>query len=335
MTTHICADLSDRDLLDATTRAAGAERGATVELLRLLAEVDARRLHLGEGCSSLFTYCTQILHLSEHAAYHRIEAARAGREFPYLLEMLTDGALTLTTITLLGPHLTRDNYRTLIDAARHQTKREVEHLVAALAPKPATPATIRKLPVPKAVPVAVIPQPPQLLLSPTETKGDATPAVPVVEVRYQLRVTLTADTQATLRRAQDLMRHSNPTGDPAVIVERALTLLVEHLEKTKIARTSRPRATREASPTTRRRSRHVPAAVKRAVWARDKGRCAFEGAHGQCTETGLLEFHHLVPFADGGPTTAANLALRCRAHNAFEAERLLLAVRELSASPLR
>jgi hypothetical protein len=56
------------------------------------------------------------------------------------------------------------------------------------------------------------------------------------------------------------------------------------------------------------------------VWTRDEGRCAFVGAHGRCTERGLLELHHLVPFADGGATDTANLQLRCRAHNAFEAE---------------
>jgi hypothetical protein len=73
---------TDRDLLAAVARAAADERHATVELLRLLAELDARRLYLGEGCSSLFSYCTQVLHLSEHAAYHRIEAARAARLDP-------------------------------------------------------------------------------------------------------------------------------------------------------------------------------------------------------------------------------------------------------------
>ena len=49
-------------------------------------ELDARRLYLGEGYSSLFTYCTQALHLAEGAAYNRIETARAARRFPMVLE---------------------------------------------------------------------------------------------------------------------------------------------------------------------------------------------------------------------------------------------------------
>jgi hypothetical protein len=70
-------DLSDKQLLDAVRTLATRERQATAQLIACLAELDVRRLYLGEGCSSLFTYCTQVLQLSEHAAYGRIEAARA------------------------------------------------------------------------------------------------------------------------------------------------------------------------------------------------------------------------------------------------------------------
>jgi 5-methylcytosine-specific restriction endonuclease McrA len=101
------------------------------------------------------------------------------------------------------------------------------------------------------------------------------------------------------------------------IFDRALTLLIEETERAKFAATARPRTSR----TTGGRSRHVPAAVKRAVWKRDEGQCAFVGAEGRCTERGLLEFHHVVPYADGGPTAAENLQLRCRAHNGYESER--------------
>jgi hypothetical protein len=61
--------------------------------------------------------------------------------------------------------------------------------------------------------------------------------------------------------------------------------------------------------------------VKREVWARDGGQCTFVGAAGRCTERGFVEYHHLIPFADGGETDVSNLQLRCRAHNAFEERR--------------
>jgi predicted DNA-binding ribbon-helix-helix protein len=104
--------LADDVLLAETIRLAARERLATGQLIAALAEVDARKLYLGEGCSSLFVYCTRVLQLSEHAAYSRIEAARIARRFPIVLDFLVEGTITLTTITLLAPHLTEENCRT-------------------------------------------------------------------------------------------------------------------------------------------------------------------------------------------------------------------------------
>lgn len=74
------ASLSDPDLLLEVRRLVTREREATARLVAALAELDARRLYLAEGFASLFTYCMQALHLSEHAAYGRIEAARIVRK---------------------------------------------------------------------------------------------------------------------------------------------------------------------------------------------------------------------------------------------------------------
>jgi hypothetical protein len=56
------------------------------------------------------------------------------------------------------------------------------------------------------------------------------------------------------------------------------------------------------------------------VWERDGGRCAFVGKRGRCTATAPLEFHHIDPRAAGGPPTVANLQLRCRTHNQYQAQ---------------
>ncbi len=68
----VVAQLSTQELVARVTQLAQREREATAALIAHLAELDARRLYLAEGYSSLFTYCTQVLHLSEHAAYGRI-----------------------------------------------------------------------------------------------------------------------------------------------------------------------------------------------------------------------------------------------------------------------
>jgi hypothetical protein len=133
-----------------------------------------------------------------------------------------------------------------------------------------------------------------------------------------LQMTLGADTVEKLRRAQDLLRHAIPDGDPAAILDRALTLLLAQVTRTKLAATKRPRIT---LPESHRRSRYVPASVRRAVWARDEGRCTFTGPEGRCGETAFIELHHLEPYALGGATTVEGIALRCRAHNVYEADR--------------
>ena len=113
--------------------------------------MDARRLYLGEGYSSLVVYCTRVLHLSEHATYGRIEAARAARRFAASLDLLADGSITLTTVTLLASRLTAENHRAVLERARHKSKRDILLLVAALHPRPAVPSVIRKLPASKPV----------------------------------------------------------------------------------------------------------------------------------------------------------------------------------------
>ena len=330
MLIHTPVQLSDRDLLDATNRAAADERRATVELVALLAELDARRLYLGEGCSSLFTYCTQVLHLSEHAAYHRIEAARAVRQFPVILEELEKGAVTLTTVALLRPHLTRENHARLLEDARHKTKREVEYQIACLAPKPDEKPVLRKVVIADSAEArqatAIQPAPDCSTAAPAPVPGSVDRSsrhtmAPLSADRYVLKVTVSSETHAKLRRAQDLLRHTIPNGDPSAIVDRALSLLVDELERKRTAKVRRARpVVRRAVPRPSHSSRHIPAEVRRAVWARDEGRCAFLGAQGRCTESGHLELHHLVPFARGGATVLSNLALRCRAHNRFEGE---------------
>ena len=326
MTTSFAAvsHLSDKNLLAEVQVAAAREREATARMIALLSQLDARRLYLGEGCSSLFAYCTQVLHLSEHAAYARIEAARTARKFPVVLDLLTGGSVTLTAVTLLSPHLTPVNHLELLNDARHKSKREVEHLVAHLRPQAAVPATVRKLPAQHAREHHVTP-PVVERNAKSNTVPDlspppaARPAVvaPIAPERYKVQFTMSRETHDKLRRAQDLLRHAISDGDPAAIFDRALALLISDLERAKLAATDRPRTSR---PTTAG-SRHIPAAVRRDVWKRDGGQCAFVGTHGRCSERGFLEFHHLEPYAIGGAAVVENVALRCRAHNVYEAER--------------
>jgi hypothetical protein len=59
-----------------------------------------------------------------------------------------------------------------------------------------------------------------------------------------------------------------------------------------------------------RKQRTVPAALKRALWARDEG-CSFPG----CTHTRFVDAHHIRHWADGGETSLENTMLLCGGHH--------------------
>jgi hypothetical protein len=319
------ASLSDHEVLTRLHGAVAYERHATAHVIELLMEVDARKLWAQQSCSSLFTYCVQVLHFSEHAAYLRIEAARAACRFPVILDRLAAGSLHLTAVSLIASHLTVENHLAVLDAAHHRSKREIEQMVAALRPQADVRALVRKLPMPTA---RALPEPPvkveerqtemPIASAPVASIPLSRPAEvrPLAPERFKVQFTVNRETYDKLRQAQDLLRHVIPNADIAAIFDRALSVLIKVSAKTKCGTTDQPRRARRTADA----SRHVPATVKREVWTRDAGQCAFRGARDRCTETGWLELHHVVPYARGGPTTSDNLELRCRAHNVYEAE---------------
>jgi len=316
--------LSDDELVARTMGLVARERDATALLVAHLAELDTRDVHLRAGYSSLFTYCREALGLSEHEAYNRIEAARAARRYPVILEMLGSSSLNLTSVRLLAPHLTAGNHRDVLASAQGKARWEVERIVARLSPRPDVAASLRKLAATQApAPTAEAPTEPltgAALRVETVRVSGLPPPRPAVEAlspdRYRFQVTMGGETLEKLRLARDMLRHAIPSGDDAAILDRALTALLLELAKAKFAATDTPRPSRGTAPD----SRHIPAEVRRAVWLRDLGCCAFVGTEGRrCKERAFVEFHHVRPYAIGGASTADNVQLRCRRHNDYEA----------------
>ena len=352
--------LTDGELLLRLADILRQSRRKEADLVAHIAEVDARRLYAREASPSMFAYCTERLHLSEAEAYLRIAAARASREHPILLAMLADGRLHLTAIAKLAPHLTPDNREAVLKRATHCSKRQVEELAAELAPRLDAPALIRKLPEPPPIapsptsggpradriagsspelrPDAVAPSEPGLrrdnaTSSKPELRLDgvgqvrvapaaAPPASvqPLAPGRYRVQFTASAGLRDKLERLQALLRSSVPGADLAAVIEDAVTEKLERLEARRFGLTKAPRknlSQTETKPT----SRHIPAAVRRAVHERDGGRCRFVDEQGRrCTARHDLEFHHRHPIAMGGDHSPQGIALACKAHNLYLAE---------------
>ena len=330
MQINIPSHLTDTELVAAMKGLVGREREAAAQLVAHLAEMDTRDVHLRLGYGSLYLYCRDALRLSEWEAYNRIEVARTARRFPTIFDMLADGSLNLTAIRLLTTHLTPGNHAEVLQSAHGKTKSEVQEIVARLSPRPDVPSSVRRLPTPRAASLSTA-EPPPLLgepaaplsapLVPASSAATGPSTVPPAAVtplshdRYKLQVTIGGETLEKLRLAKDMLAHAVPSGDDAAVLDRAVTALLGELARKKFAHTSRPRPSRGRKPGARCPS----AEVKRAVWLRDLGRCAFVAASGhRCNERRFVEFHHVDPYALGGEASVDGIQLRCRRHNDYE-----------------
>lgn len=305
-------DVSDGELEAGATELLGAGARLEARLVAHLAEIDARRLALRVGFSSLYDYCRKRLGLSDYEAFSRIAAARVARRFPVVFELLARREVTLTTLCEVRQFLNDENDASLLNAVKRKTKLQVREVLAERFPRADVAASTRKLP-------------------------DWDPLSPG---RYRLEVTLSTEQKEKLEYARGLLGHAEVSGDLARVLERGLDLLIAKLEQQRFGSLSAGRAAkasardkREAGATAlavrgmggeRRREegrQHIPLEVRRQVVARDGACCAFVGESGhRCGARERLEFHHKLAWARGGPDTADNLQLLCRAHNRLVAE---------------
>jgi hypothetical protein len=279
---HTALALPDQELLTRIDGLVGTEREATVELVAHLAALELRRsLYAALGYGSLYAYCTQALRLSEDAACNRIDAARVCRRFAGVLDLLASGAISLSTIRLLKPHLTAENQEALFARATHRGKKEIEALIAEIAPRPDVPSSIRKLPSPNGdssrstgsdvglFEAAGSPSPDigapaderptsgpstagptaallttvsPALVSTVPPRADRPIVQPLAPKRYRVQFTIGEEAHEDLERLQALLRREIPNGDAGAIFAQALRLLREKVEKEKLGRASRPRS---------------------------------------------------------------------------------------------
>jgi len=146
---------------------------------------------------------------------------------------------------------------------------------------------------------------------------------PIAPARFKVQFTASAELRDKLCRAKALLRHKDPDADLSETIDEAVTLLLGKLEAKRFGKTKTPRKAL-ADTDTSASSRYVPAAVRRVVFDRDQGRCAYvdeaTGRRCSCTDPGKLEYHHLTPFALGCDHDPNRVELRCRAHNQYQAE---------------
>ena len=283
--------MTNEELLKNLETTYSKERKHLADFLYYLAEVDARKLYAQEH-SSLFTFCTNRLKISEPSTCKRIQAARAAKKHPILLDLIRENKITLTTINLIAPHITEE----LIQETIGMKKRQVEDLLATKHPQPDVQESMRLVPM-------------------TKTRTFSRECKPVLKPlspqRVKVQLTLDTKTRDLMEKARLLLRRKYPQGRLEEIVTEAFETLIKKLE---------PQArTAHRAPT--KHTRYIPVPIKRQVWERDQGKCQYKTPSGkQCGEQAFLEFDHAVPWSMGDSShDPNNIQLLCHTHNQLKA----------------
>ena len=332
--------LSDTTLLRRLQRACEREHKCTIEVVELLVEFDRRDLYLELGYGSLFDFCTKQLKYSASAAVRRIQVARCAARNSEVLPMLCSHEASLTTIHIVASILTPDNKHDVLERIKHRTQREVEAIASQY--RPPIVFRDRVQPVRVAVPPAHRP--------------DGSGARACEKSNYNRsggRLFATSSSEPAGRTEDKLLIRF--LANPAFIkkYEAVRALLSQRLEKASFERVfeavldeflerhspehrharRRVRASRAKAvemkaaatrnppaPPLRAPHRHIPAAVRDAVFMRSNGACAYVGKDGrQCKSTHALQIDHIIPVARGGTTAPSNLRLLCAKHNRLAA----------------
>ncbi len=317
------------------------EHSALADFLVALADFDRRRLWLELGYTSLFVFLHRELRLSKGAAQYRKTAAELVQRIPEIVGPIGDGRLCLTVVVELARVLTPENREEVLPRFFHLSRQEAMAVVAELAPRPCPPlrqvttAVRTSAPdmfgsAPSSPPTAAAPavepsrgRPADLVDANsrvassglmTQPSRERTVVEPVTADLRRLHITVRRGLLEKIAAARDALSHAMPGASDDEVIEAGLDLILAQQAK-RNGLVARPR--KESRPS---RGDGVPAAVKRAVWVRDGGRCQWSTADGGiCGSTLRVQFAHRTPRARGGPPTVENVRLLCAVHNQYEA----------------
>jgi hypothetical protein len=319
---------TNRDLLCRLTDLLRCERAALADFLVALAEFDRRRAWGDLGYASLFDFLHRELGLSKGTAFYRKTAAELVQRYPEVVEPLRDGRLCLTSVVELAKVITPDNRTEVLPRFFHCSRQEAKTVSAELSPvlSPPLRVVVTSLPAPCSVDLA---QAVQSLNQQAETSvpvastGAEQQKIPALSVRdtaepltsdlRRLHITVSKRFLGKLDAARSALSHSIPGAATEQLLEAALDLVLANDARRK-GLVAKPRSSPATPPEPG--DRYVPAAVRRAVWKRDGGKCQWPlESGGICGSTYQVELDHTRPSGQGGRSTIGGTRLLCRPHN--------------------
>ena len=272
---------------------------AEADLISVLQEVDAHRVFMELGYTSLFSYCVEAIGLSESVASNFVTVARKAREVPVLQSAIRSGCLSVSKARKITPILTLENQDEWVEKAMVLSTRKLEEEVARVEPREATPERMKF----------------------------------VSEDRLELRLGISKAMKEKLKRVQDMeaQRTARPVSieetlealvniylelkDPVKRAERVLKRNADRTESNAAA--SVMGHTSRVKPSENRVA--IAASVRHQVRLRDGGQCTYRNQQGhRCESQRWIDIHHVQARSLGGGNTLENLITLCSAHHRRE-----------------
>ena len=326
-----------------------SERHALAEFLVALAEFHRERRWVTLGYRSLFEFLRRELRLSAGAAQYRKTAAELIQKYPAVEAALRAGDLCLSSVIELAKVLTPANAHDVLPRFFGLSSRDAAFVAASIRPvenpprrdfvvtearasssSPSAapdPAGSLELRAPEPLPGESATAP--LVAPPANPPLDRPKVKPLDAERARVSMTVSRRLLDKLAAARDALSHSHPCASEEAILEVGLDLILQrHAKRRGIG--AKPRAKSQqngagapSTPHSTKRSRHVPAAVWRAVWKRDHGCCSWPLENGGvCGSTRQVELDHIKGWALGAETTVEECRILCRFHQDISARTL-------------
>jgi len=270
------------------------ERKVTGEILKLICDAEKRQIYLERGYGSLLDWLVRSFGYSQAAAYRRIHAAELLEAVPEVSHALVQGKVTLSTLSELqsasnrekkqsGHDPSEDKKRKVLAKIENKSYYEAQKVIA------------------EAFPFAI-------------KKKETLRAVNAEELR--LSIVLSEQETKNLKRAREILSHSHPLATWAEVIDH---VIVDFLERKDPLRKMTHGFTEAVNGCV------IPINLRRTILQRSGGQCEFTDPldRRRCESRYQIEIDHIHPKALGGSNRPENLRALCRAHNAFEAKRIL------------
>jgi 5-methylcytosine-specific restriction endonuclease McrA len=305
--------LSDEKLWALTINETGVERTSTLRVISFIDEINSRKLHLRRGYSSLHEYCVKVLKYSDGGAYRRIKAMRLIQDLPETRKAIESGKLNLTTASQLQQvienkvkshnPLAQVEKLELFYKLEGRSKREVEQTIAKVCPEVVNRSESQRFITCDMVEKTLV------ISQRLNEKIERLKSLRAHENKDLAHI-LEELIDRELKRVDPLVKTSKLTRDQSLPKTRGP---IAGASPEKLPSDTK-KSNAALSPT---RSRYVPAKVKKEVWMKSEGKCAYVDplTRNTCNSTHFLQIDHIIPFAKGGPTAGENLRLLCANHN--------------------